>query len=54
MSEQMNIFECLYPNFKPKKKIRLIELFAGYGSQAIQYPEYSATPALNTLILLGL
>lgn len=35
MTEQMNIFECLYPQFKTDKKIRLIELFAGYGSQAL-------------------
>ena len=35
MSEQMNIFECLYPPFKNTKPIRLIELFAGYGSQAL-------------------
>ena len=35
MTEQMDIFECLYPQFKTDKKIRLIELFAGYGSQAL-------------------
>lgn len=35
MSEQMNIFECLYPTYKVKGKTRLIELFAGYGSQAL-------------------
>ena len=35
MPEQMNIFECLYQPFKTNKKIRLIELFAGYGSQAL-------------------
>lgn len=35
MAEQMNIFECLYPRFSTDKKIRLIELFAGYGSQAL-------------------
>lgn len=33
--EQMNIFECLYPKYKITKPIRLIELFAGYGSQAL-------------------
>ena len=33
MSEQLDIFGCLYPRFEAKKKIRLIELFAGYGSQ---------------------
>ena len=31
----MNIFECLYQPFKTNKKLRLIELFAGYGSQAL-------------------
>lgn len=35
MTEQMNLFECLYPRFSTDKKIRLIELFAGYGSQAL-------------------
>ena len=35
MTEQMNIFECLYQSFKTNKKLRLIELFAGYGSQAL-------------------
>ena len=32
---QTNIFEMLYPTFKINKPIRLIELFAGYGSQAL-------------------
>lgn len=35
MSEQLDIFGCLYPRFEAKKKIRLIELFDGYGSQAL-------------------
>lgn len=35
MSEQLDIFGCLYPRFQTDKKIRLIELFAGYGSQAL-------------------
>lgn len=35
MNEQMNIFECLYPTYQITKPIRLIELFAGYGSQAL-------------------
>lgn len=29
------IFDFLYEKYKPKKKIRLIEFFAGYGSQAL-------------------
>jgi len=32
---QTNIFEMLYPTYKIKKPIRLIEFFAGYGSQAL-------------------
>ena len=32
---QTSIFEMLYPTYKIKKQIRLIELFAGYGSQAL-------------------
>ena len=35
MENQTNIFEMLYPTFKIDKPIRLIELFAGYGSQAL-------------------
>ena len=31
----MTIFDCLYPKYKIKKPIRLIEFFAGYGSQAL-------------------
>jgi len=30
---QLNIFDVLYPTYKIKKKIRVIELFGGYGSQ---------------------
>ena len=29
---QTNIFEFMYPTFKIDKKVRLIEMFAGYGS----------------------
>ena len=32
---QLNIFDVLYPKFKIDKPIRLIELFGGYGSQAL-------------------
>ena len=32
---QTNIFEMIYPTYKIKKPIRLIEFFAGYGSQAL-------------------
>ena len=32
---QESIFDVLYPKFKIDKPIRLIELFAGYGSQAL-------------------
>ena len=33
--EQLNLFELLYDNYKITKPIRLIECFAGYGSQAL-------------------
>lgn len=33
--ENMNIFELLYDPLKITKPIRLIELFSGYGSQAL-------------------
>ena len=33
--EQMNLFEVLYDTYKITKPIRLIEFFAGYGSQAL-------------------
>lgn len=33
--DNMSIFECLFPTYKITKPIRLIELFAGYGSQAL-------------------
>jgi DNA (cytosine-5)-methyltransferase 1 len=33
--EQQTIFDILYPKFKIDKPIRLIELFSGYGSQAL-------------------
>ena len=32
--DQMNMFDYLYENFKIDKPIRLIEMFAGYGSQS--------------------
>ena len=35
MNTQINIFEVLYPKYKIEKPIRLIEFFAGYGSQAL-------------------
>ena len=31
----LTIFDYLYPKYKIKKPIRLIELFGGYGSQAL-------------------
>ena len=31
----LSIFDVLYEKYTPKKKIRLIEFFAGYGSQAL-------------------
>ena len=41
--DNLSIFEVLYPTFKIKKPIRLIELFAGYGSQALAL-EYLGIP----------
>ena len=35
MNNQSTIFDYLYPTYKINKKIRLIELFSGYGSQAL-------------------
>lgn len=35
MFEQTSIFDVLYPKYKITKPIRLIEFFAGYGSQAL-------------------
>ena len=35
LENQTTIFEMLYPTYKITKPIRLIELFAGYGSQAL-------------------
>lgn len=33
--EQTTIFDMMYPKYKITKPIRLIEMFAGYGSQAL-------------------
>mgnify|MGYP003288560447 CR=1 FL=1 len=35
MNDTMSIFDYLYPKYKITKPIRLIEFFAGYGSQAL-------------------
>lgn len=35
MIEQINMFDIMYEKYQIKKPIRLIELFAGYGSQAL-------------------
>ncbi len=35
MYDQLNIFDITLPDFKIDKPIRLIELFAGIGSQAM-------------------
>lgn len=39
---QINIFDYLYPPFKIKTPIRLIELFAGVGSQAMALRDIGA------------
>ena len=33
--DQISIFSLMYPTYKIKKSVRLIETFAGYGSQAM-------------------
>lgn len=43
MDHQMNIFELIYPQYHCVKPIRLIECFAGYGSQALAL-EYLGVP----------
>lgn len=35
MDDNLTIFDLMYPKYKIKKPIRLIEFFAGYGSQAL-------------------
>ena len=35
MDNQLSIFDIMYPKYKITKPIRLIELFSGYGSQAL-------------------
>ena len=35
MNGQLTIFDLMYPKYKITKPIRLIELFSGYGSQAL-------------------
>lgn len=40
--EQLSIFDVIYENFRIAKKIRLIELFAGIGSQAMALRELGA------------
>ena len=39
---QTSIFDCLYPSYCIKKPIRLIELFAGIGSQAMALRDLEA------------
>ena len=35
MNTQYSIFDIIYPKYKITKPIRLIEMFSGYGSQAL-------------------
>lgn len=42
MYEQLNIFDLTMPNFQIDKPIRLIELFAGIGSQAMALRDLGA------------
>ena len=40
--KQQSIFDCLYPSYRIDKPIRLIELFAGVGSQAMALRDLGA------------
>lgn len=40
--KQQSIFDCLYPSYRIEKPIRLIELFAGIGSQAMALRDLGA------------
>ena len=40
---QTTIFDMMYPKYKITKPIRLIELFSGYGSQALALEYLGAT-----------
>lgn len=40
--DQLNIFDVLYENYKIRNKIRLIELFAGVGSQSMALRDLGA------------
>lgn len=42
MNDQISIFDCLYPAYKIDAPIRLIELFAGVGSQAMALRDIGA------------
>ena len=42
MNDQFSIFDCLYPAYKIDTPIRLIELFAGVGSQAMALRDIGA------------
>lgn len=41
-NDQISIFDCLYPSYKIDTPIRLIELFAGVGSQAMALRDIGA------------
>ena len=42
MNDQISIFDCLYPAYKIDTPIRLIEMFAGVGSQAMALRDIGA------------
>lgn len=47
--EQLSIFDCLFTKYKINKPIRLTELFAGYGSQALSL-KYLGIPFEHNVI----
>ena len=48
MNEQLNIFSVFRRNFEINNKIRLIELFAGVGSQAMALKRLAADLQRNS------
>lgn len=51
MNEQLNIFSVFRRNFEINNKIRLIELFAGVGSQAmaLKWWQHTTNKSCNTI-----
>ena len=50
MNEETNIFDFIYPKYKISKKIKLIELFGGYGSQYLSLKYIGANVEHHKLV----